>query len=253
MKRRTGFTLCAIVVSLFIVPVQLCRAEYTGQTNNISSHMYTVGSYSHSCYLSGYFDVAVSATVDWNALTISYDSMSIDCSGWTGTFADDFTISPGETGTITTHLAIEPLYIETFDVGPLALTPSTGGQYLIENPSPAGFQEFTITGSYEVLGPTESQTGAISTVVTVDTSRTFPRYTLDTTGYPFEISLEPDCDDICTNPFPLIDVVVNNVPIEISSISQSLFVTGPITLVPEPATLSLLGLGALILRKKRRS
>jgi hypothetical protein len=140
---------------------------------------------------------SISVEVDTVAPSLKYNELSFNSSGVTTSFTDSYTIGFGETTNITTSLTFNEIVTSlASNTEPLGLTPTSGGIFNVSNPacSITGvcFEQLTVSGTYEISGPTETQMGAFSlqleTGYAWGTSE-FVNYDLDTNSFPSELVL----------------------------------------------------------------
>jgi len=133
---------------------------------------------------------------DWSSPTMTFNSFGIQWAGggsWSNSI--DFTAGPGQIETITTTLTFDQAAASADSFQPIVLTPETSGDYSLESGLEDGrrgsFQAaLTVSGTWEVNGPTESATGSFVTDLTISPTNCFPRFwTLSTADYPDAMQL----------------------------------------------------------------
>ena len=247
-----------VVLSLAHISPRLFAVEYVGYNPQHDFTLYTSSSSYGGWGENFNCETSVGVTFDWDAPSILFDSVELNFAGGTMLWVGYFTVAPGETTNVTTTVTIEPFSIQAMDVGPLALTPTFGGKYLIEDNADGthgGFENLLLTGSYEVNGPTESKTGTFSTLMPVQADYHFPTYELHTSSYPSSVLLTPHSSGPRFEILPLqiVDVIVDNIPIDLSLSKASFSPNGELYLTPEPTTLLLLGFGIVMGRRRKKT
>ena len=140
--------------------------------------------------------IAVEATVDPSALTLTYDAMTITVTNLTIGFTNDFTAGFGQVSRMETILVFDPILCHATNLGTWRLTPGMDGVYQIAMnlglPNQL-FPDLTLSGQYRIRGPTETVSGTFALpFAQSDSNARFPNYDLDTAGYPQQLVLVPD-------------------------------------------------------------
>lgn len=257
---RTMAIALAVLVGT-LQPRSSCGEIYTGLSENnagaiqVTSTAYDVSSMDHV----GADMVSTSGwavSIDWKASTITLQNASLSATGGTLDLVDSFTVGPGQTAEIFTHLSFDSLSLFLAESETYGLVPETNGFYSISRnySTSLRFRDVMLSGSYEVIGPTETRSGTFE--VTGDVvSPIIDRFNrIDTDSYPHYLTAGyfgsyMFADDL--TPGLVVDVTVDGVDVDVA-LNFIGFDSNTFRLVPEPATLSLLMLGGLALVRRRR-
>lgn len=189
-------TLLTTSVTLAPTIASASVANYSGSYSD-----YAIFSVSHNGESTDFADDSstrdISVEVDDVAPSLKYNELSFNSSGATTSFTDSYTIGFGETTDITTSLTFNEVATSLVSsTEPLGLTPTSGGVFNVSNPAcsitGACFELLTVSGTYEISGPTETQMGVFS--LQLETGHAwgtseFVNYDLDTNSFPSELVL----------------------------------------------------------------
>lgn len=204
------------------------------------------------------------ASFDWQAPSVTFESLQVHFGGTTTQMQHDFTIGPGQTETITLTVNYDPVDISVGQVGPVPLYAGTGGEYTIDDliryGSVGAFGDFTLTGSYELKGPTQTLSDTFSIQASNSSAiKYFSWDSINTTMYPTELLLAKPGNTnnvtwMCGYSTYEIQGIVDghSVSMSIGHIRFNPRGSYSLTPIPEPATMSLLALGSFPLLRRRR-
>jgi PEP-CTERM motif len=161
---------------------------------------------------------------------------------------------------INTTLTFNPRVFNASSNGPLTLFPVAGGGFLIDPPHGAG--EVEITGSYRLVGPTQTVTGTFAVPAdpqpfTFQGNRIF---NVSETSFTAGI-FRSEAIDPRGPPHTLVNATFDGIPIRIDLTEAPIYVFGETSqtagqlvfrIVPEPSLVALLGVGALGMWRTRR-
>ena len=140
------------------------------------------------------YTAAAKLELDTDNLQLTYADYSLSADSMTGGWVDSYTVGFGDTVDITTTIEFDPVFSHINNVGPLNLTPTTGGVFQIERSNPL-FSSMLVSGTITVSGPTESLEQPFS--VSLDhqwndqplSDAYFPYALLETKEFPESIAL----------------------------------------------------------------
>lgn len=194
---------------------------------------------------------------DWSVPSMTFKSFVVNWDESSWSHDTRFTLLPGQTETLTTSLTFDSISASAGDFQSIALTPGLNGDYSVEsgikNGMRGSFPSFlTVTGNWEVVGPTESDSGTFSVDLPIHSNNSFPGFhTLETADYPNEMVLRGGGNEIEWKETKLntyeVDTIVDGHRIQVD---LYVFKSPPIsnitmTHIPEPSTFLLTALSLL--------
>jgi hypothetical protein len=270
MKKTLSFWVVLTIVLLSIPAIAKIKIQYDWQSETgeiLLDLRGTIGAMQGSFFKDSSITSGIT-TFDWGTPpSISYDMLRLSHPGGNLEFSNNFTAGPGVSKEITATIFIDPISIGVKPFWPIPLKPYVNNKYVYEGGSfdggePGGvpFDNLKFSGSYKLVGPSQSATGTFSLEIPPDFAA-FYYAEIDTTSYPSYILMESSGVSVSYDTkksqqginSSIVNTVVDGVRIDVYlDHATCVFLMGT-TLIPEPSTFMFLGLSGLALLRRRRT
>lgn len=248
----------ALSVVLLVIG-QATAQQYTGRgTAGATVQFQGTGSSSTGRMGRGYLGAtfSIDLSLDTSVPSVLVDQATFHVGELSRSETDDFTAGFGDVVAITRRITLDSFSVTATNAGPYALDPHTDGKFIIDRQAgSADFDStFALSGSYEIIGPTQSASGSFS-VPYKRLSYTFPRFFIDANEFPSSLVLEcitPGNAKMVYQPVSTSSVFsaeVDGVLISYEPSTLRFYTPDDILLthMPEPSTLTLAAFGLLTL------